>query len=239
MIPIVFVHGFMGGSEQWNGQRDVFGDAQLHTVDLPGFGTNAHMDAFETISEFAQWVLEDLSRNGIKQFHLVGHSMGGMVAQEMVIQSSERVDRLVLYGTGAQGVLPGRFETIETSKQRALTDGPNVTAKRISATWFLEQEQAPAYGLCADIAKRSGIQAILAGLDAMSSWNGTEKLSSLNKRTLVVWGDRDRTYPWAQTEQLWQTVPNASLAVVPDCAHVAHLEKPDIFNRILKDFLAA
>ena len=239
MIPIVLVHGFMVGSEQWTAQREAFGDAQLHTVDLPGFGANAHMDAFGTIAELAHWVLDDLSRNSIEQFHLVGHSMGGMVAQEMVVQSAKRVERLVLYGTGAEGILPGRFETIETSKQRALADGPNATAERISATWFLEQERAAAYERCAAIAKRSGIQAILAGLDAMSTWSGSEKLPSLNKPTLVVWGDRDRTYPWSQTEQLWQTVPNASLAVMPDCAHVAHLEKPDIFNRILQDFLAA
>ncbi len=239
MTPIVFVHGFMGGSRQWDAQLDAFSDAHLHTVDLPGFGENAHMDAFNTISEFAQWVLDDLTSNGIEKFHLMGHSMGGMVAQEMVAQAPERVDRLVLYGTGAQGVLPGRFETIERSKQRALSDGASVTAKRISATWFLDQERAAGYSACTKIAELSDIQSILAGLDAMSIWSGAEKLSSVNTRTLVVWGDRDRTYPWTQTEQLWQSVPNASLAVMPDCAHAAHMEKPKLFNEIVKDFLSA
>lgn len=237
MIPVVFVHGFMGGSKQWHEQRDAFGDAPICTVDLPGYGENAHVDAFDRIADFSQWVLETLRAKGIQRFHLIGHSMGGMVAQEMVSQSPNSVECLVLYGTGAQGVLPGRFETIDTSKQRALSDGASATARRIAATWFINEYKASAYEGCAAIAELSSIQAILAGLDAMSNWTGVAKLSSLRKRTLVLWGDHDRTYPWSQTEQLWQSIPNASLAVIPDCAHAPHLECPDIFNRIVMDFL--
>ena len=238
-MPVVFVHGFMGGSKQWQAQRGALGDIEICSVDLPGFGENAHLEAFDRISDFADWVLAQAAAKGIKRFDIVGHSMGGMVAQEIAAQAPDNVDRLVLYGTGAQGVLPGRFETVETSRQRALSDGANATARRISATWFLQQEKAHAYSDCAAIAERSSLQAILAGLDAMSTWSGVPRLSSLNTRTLIVWGDRDRTYSWTQTEQLWRTIPNASLAVIPDCAHAVHLEKPSIFNGILADFLAA
>lgn len=237
MIPVVFVHGFMGGSQQWQSQLNGLGALEIVCVDLPGFGENAHLEACSTISGFADWVLENLTSQGISRFHLIGHSMGGMVAQEMVAQAPDRVERLVLYGTGAEGVLPGRFETIETSKQRALTDGANATARRIAATWFLKHDKAAAYQACATIAERSSIQAILTGLDAMSSWTGTAKLRSLAKRTLIVWGDQDRTYPWTQTEELWRSIPRASLAVIPDCAHAAHLERTGLFNKIVKDFL--
>ena len=237
MTPVVLVHGFMGGRKQWHRQLGALGGGEIHSVDLPGFGENAHLDGFDTIAGYAAWVLAELEARGVAQFHLIGHSMGGMVAQEMVSQSPGSVARLVLYGTGAQGVLPGRFETIETSRQRALTDGPNATARRIAATWFRMQDKADAYEACAAIAERSSIQAILAGLDAMSGWTGVTRLPVLSTRTLVLWGDRDRTYPWTQTEKLWRTIPGASLAVIPDCAHAAHLEKPELFNQIVKDFL--
>ena len=237
MIPVVFVHGFMGGSQQWQVQRDVLSGAKTYAIDLPGFGENAHIDGFDTIGDYASWVLSELRTQGIHDFHLVGHSMGGMVAQEMVTQSPDAVARLVLYGTGAQGVLPGRFETIETSKQRAMLDGASETARRIAATWFLHGSGSAAYEGCAAIAERSRIQAILAGLDAMNGWNGVTKLSSCTKQTLVVWGDQDRTYPWTQTQQLWQSIPNSNLAVIPNCAHAAHLEKPALFNQIIKEFL--
>ena len=113
------------------------------------------------------------------------------------------------------------------------------TARRIAATWFLERENAAAYEGCAQIAERSGIKAILTGLDAMDSWNGIRHLQNLAAKTLVIWGDTDRTYQWSQTEQLWQSISQASLAVIPNCAHAPHLEKPEIFNSIVSDFLMA
>lgn len=239
MTPLVLVHGFMGGSQQWQPQARALTGCELVTLDLPGFGENAHLEAFSTISDFAGWALDELTARGVDRFHLLGHSMGGMVAQDMVAQAPERVVQLVLYGTGANGVLPGRFETIDTSKHRASRDGPQATARRIAATWFLEREAAPGFEICAAIAERSSMQAVLAGLDAMSEWSGADNLQAIRAKTLVIWGDHDRTYPWSQTEQLWQSIPGASLAVVPDCAHAPHLEKPDVFNCILAGFLAA
>lgn len=240
MTPLVFVHGFMGGGQQWQAQRTALG-AQYDVIalDLPGYGQNAHLAAPTSIAAFARWALNDLSARGIDRFHLVGHSMGGMIAQDMTAQAPGRVDRLVLYGTGATGLLPGRFESIDASKRRASADGPQATARRIAATWFLECEAADAYEGCAAIAERSSLQAILAGLDAMETWDGQPNLAGIGARTLVIWGDHDRTYPWHQTELLWTAIPGASLAVLPDCAHAAHLEKPELFNRLLGDFLAA
>ena len=237
MTPLVFVHGFMGGSRQWAEQKKALASVMdVITVDLPGFGQNAHLQAPNTITGYANWVLDALSAQGIEQFHLLGHSMGGMVAQEIVAIAPDRVERLVLYGTGATGILPGRFEPIQTSKSRAQTDGARSTARRIAATWFLEREAAAEFEGCAAIAERSSLQAIVAGLDAMEGWSGVPNLSAIRAQTLVVWGDHDRTYPWAQIEQLWRSIANTSLAVIPNCAHAAHLEKPAIFNRILQDF---
>jgi pimeloyl-ACP methyl ester carboxylesterase len=239
MMTLVFVHGFMGGSQQWQSQVKELNGYNVVTVDLPGFGKNADLDALNSISEFAAWVLDELTTLNVDRFHLIGHSMGGMVAQEMATQAPERIDRLVLYGTGAAGNLPGRFEPISTSKRRARDDGSQVTARRIAATWFLQSKAAAAYEGCAKIAECSSMQAILAGLDAMSEWNGVAYLPRIQAQTLVIWGDSDRTYTWSQTEQLWQSIPSASLAVIPNCAHAPHLEKPELFNKILSGFLAS
>ncbi|MGX9355163.1 alpha/beta fold hydrolase [Roseobacteraceae bacterium S113] len=239
MTPIVFVHGFMGGSPQWDMQKQAFDRNEVMALDLPGYGENAHLKALDTIEAYADWALETLSAQGIARFHLVGHSMGGMIAQEMAARSRGRIERLVLYGTGAQGVLPGRFETIETSKERALADGAKATARRIAATWFLERDCAAAYERCARIAEQSQIEAILSGLEAMNQWRGEGHLAQLEPETLIVWGDKDRTYPWSQIERLWRVIPRAHLAVIPNCAHSPHLEKPGLFNAILRDFLEA
>ena len=237
MTALIFVHGLMGGSQQWEQQLEALCDFECIALDLPGFGKNANMKALTSIPAFADWALDELSACGIQRFHLVGHSMGGMVAQEMIAKAPDRVERLVLYGTGATGVLPGRFETIATSKDRAQAEGASATARRIAATWFLDGEKAPAYEGCAQIAHLSGIEAILAGLDAMDGWSGTVYLPRIKTKTLVIWGDHDRTYPWIQTEALWKSIEGTCLAVLPGCAHASHLEKPALFNAIIRDFL--
>jgi pimeloyl-ACP methyl ester carboxylesterase len=197
------------------------------------------MQAPAEIGAFADYVLEQVRGMGVERFDLVGHSMGGMIVQEMVARAPQRVDRLVLYGTGPVGLLPGRFETIDESKRRVVEHGPEATGRRISATWFLQREQAANYPVCAGLAVLASPQAALAGLSAMESWSGEAALENIASPTLVLWGDCDRTYMWDQQQKLWRGIDGASLAVIPGCAHAVHLEKPQLFNAILADFLEA
>ena len=238
MKRLVFVHGYLGGSPQWAGQVETFGGRfEVVTPDLPGFGLNSDMPAPETIREFATSVLDDLERRGIDRFHLVGHSMGGMIVQEMTALAPDRIERLVLYGTGPVGSLPGRFETLDESRRKVIEEGVEKTGPRIAATWFLRGEAGAGYPLCAKLALRASPQAALAGLAAMEHWSGLAALAAIRAPTLVLWGDGDRAYDWSQPERLWRGIAGARLAVIPGCAHAVHLEKPRLFNAVLEDFL--
>ena len=238
MDTLVFVHGYLGGSPQWAPQVAEFSKRfRVITPDLPGFGLNRAMTAPESIDGFARFVLDDLERQGVDRFHLVGHSMGGMIVQQMVALAPDRVDRLVLYGTGPIGLMPGRFEPIDESRRKLNEDGVERTACRIAATWFLHGEDGSGYSTCAELAIRASLQAALAGLKAMESWSGVANLSSVASPTLVLWGDGDRAYQWSQVEQLWRQIADAGLAVVPGCSHAVHLEKTALFNALLMDFL--
>lgn len=235
---VVFVHGYLGGGAQWDDQRAALsGRFRVITPDLPGFGANSKMTAPTTIEGFAEIVLAQLSDQGLRHFHLVGHSMGGMIAQEMVRCAPGRIDALVLYGTGPVGLLPGRFESIEESKRRVMEEGTRATARRIAATWFLAEAESEGYALALSIAEEASEQGALAGLSAMEVWSGRSALTHIRSRSLVIWGDQDRSYTWDQPEQLWRGIPGAQLAVVPGCAHAVHLEKPALFNALLLDFL--
>ncbi len=227
----------MGGGDQWALQAPLAEGRDLIALDLPGFGRNANMEPLDNIEGFARWALSELTQRDITRFDLLGHSMGGMIVQEMVHQAPDRVDRLILYATGSKGVLPGRFEPIETSMARAREDGAEATARRIAATWFLEGDAATECEACASIATMAGLDAILAGLEAMRNWSGMDRLSRIDAETLVLWGDRDRTYAWPQIETLWTQIPKSHLAVVPHAAHAVHMERPDMFNALLDGFL--
>jgi len=234
---LVLVHGYLGGSSQWIEQVAVFSQYfHVVTVDLPGFGLNHSMESPETIRGYAEFVLNQLDRKGVEQFHLLGHSMGGMIVQEMAAMVPSRINYLILYGTGPVGMLPNRFETIEESKRRVVADGTQLTGRRIAATWFVQREQAAQYHVCAELADKASLQASLAGLSAMEAWSGVPYLTQIKSPTLVLWGDGDRTYQWSQPEQLWNNIPAAQLGVIPGCAHAVHLEKPHVFNAMLMDF---
>lgn len=238
MTPLVLVHGFMGGSDQWQLQSPLGNTRDLIRVDLPGFGKNADAPPIDTIAGFADWVLQKLSRLDIHRFDLLGHSMGGMIVQEMMHIDPTRINRLILYGTGPVGALPGRFEPVETSMQRARADGPKATARRIAAKWFRDGDASAQYPACARIAELCGLPAQLAGLQAMRDWSGRAHLGKINAETLIVWGDKDRSYPWSQVEELWTSISHSHLAIVPNASHAVHLERPALFNMLVEDFLA-
>jgi len=235
---LVFVHGYLGGSMQWADQVETFSEHfRVITPDLPGFGENHAITTPETIQGLAQYVLEELDRLEVNRFHLVGHSMGGMIVQEMIALAPERVDKLVLYGTGPVGIMPGRFETIDESRRSVQEKGVEESGRRIAATWFRHGKSASGYKVCAELAIKASLQAALAGLTAMESWSGVAALSKIASATLVLWGDGDRAYLWEQPEQLWREIAGANLAVIPGCSHAVHLEKPHLFNAMLQDFL--
>ena len=238
MKPLVLVHGFMGGSEQWQLQiPDLQKIRQVFAVDLPGFGLNTDAEAPNSINGFASFVLDQMSRQDVETFDLMGHSMGGMIVQEMAAMAPERIDSLILYGTAATGNLPGRFESFETSRLRAEADGVTATARRISATWFLHHENAQEYENCARLAEKSSLQAVLASLEAMEQWSRLENLSDILCPTQIIWGEHDRTYKWTQVERLWKQIPSASIAIIPRCSHAVHMENHQLFNQVMTDFL--
>ncbi|MDH3218750.1 MAG: alpha/beta hydrolase [Gammaproteobacteria bacterium] len=238
MKSLVFVHGYLGGGKQWADQVETFsGHFRVITPDLPGFGENHAMSTPESIRELAIYVLNKLDELDAKRFHLVGHSMGGMIVQEMAALAPERIDKLVLYGTGPVGNMPGRFETIDESRRGVKEKGVEATGRRIVATWFQRGESADGYPVCAELAVKASLQAALAGLTAMENWSGESALSKITSSTLVLWGDGDRAYPWIQPEQLWRQIGGAQLGVIPGCSHAVHLEKPHLFNAMLLDFL--
>lgn len=237
---LVLVHGYLGGSRQWAAEIEHWsGHFDVVAVDLAGYGDARHLPAPTDIDVHAASVLHTLERLGIDRFHLLGHSMGGMIAQEIVHQAAQRVMRLVLYGTGPHGCIPGRFETMARSRERLSEDGVERTARRICATWLLDRDASPAFELLASLGGCVTAQAAEAALWAMEAWDGRHRLAAFRQETLVVWGEVDRSYGWSQVEALWRGIPGASLAVLPACSHALHLERPALFQALVLEFLTS
>ena len=235
----VLVHGYLGGAEQWRREIERFSDRyDVIAPNLPGYGAATDRPGCDTIQGMAEAVLALLDDLGVRDFVLLGHSMGGMVAQEMARMRPGAVRRLILYGTGPLGLMPNRFEPLATSRARLLSDGVEATIARIGATWFRKGAEAEGFSTVARIGARANRQAAEAALDAMAGWDGRAALKQLTMPTLVIWGDSDRSYRWPQVETLWTNLPDVRLSVIPGAAHAAHLEKPALFHSLIEDFLS-
>jgi len=236
--PLVLVHGFLGSSEMWTLQIDFFKrNFRVLVPALPGFGKSNKVKSCNSIECMAKSILTTLEKKKIERFYLLGHSMGGMIAQEMVKLAGEKILKLICYGTGPRGNIPGRFETIDVSREKLKINGLKDTAYRIAKTWFLEEEKAKYFYLCEEAGKQTSIEATDNGLVAMKSWDGVKNLKNIKNETLIVWGDQDKAYNFNQIETLKDNIPNSDLKVIKGCSHNVHLERPDEFNIVVEEFL--
>ena len=236
--PLVLVHGFLGSSNMWNPQIKFFkNNFRVIAPALPGFGNSGTINSCDSIECMATAVLNLLEKKKIKNFNLLGHSMGGMIVQEMARITGEKILKLICYGTGPRGNIPGRFETIDESRKKLKINGLKATAHRIAKTWFIEEDKSKFFYLCDEAGKQTSMKATDNGLIAMKNWNGVKNLRNIKNETLIVWGDKDKAYNFDQVETLSNNIPNSSLRIIKNCSHNVHLEKPDEFNEIVSEFL--
>ena len=237
-FPLVLVHGFLGSSKMWKPQIDFFKyHFRVITPDLPGFGRSNKAKSHNSIQSIANLLLDRLEEKKIDKFHLLGHSMGGMIVQEMAKKSGGKISKLVCYSTGPKGEMPGRFETVDQSRENIKKNGLEVTAKNIAQTWFVLGEKAKYFDLCLEAGKQTSIEAADNALIAIKNWDGVKNLQDIKNNTLIIWGDKDKSYNLGQVQTLEKNISDSNLVIFKGCAHNVHLEQPDQFNHTIKDFL--
>tara|TARA_B110000881_G_scaffold180427_1_gene166399 strand:- start:21 stop:779 length:759 start_codon:yes stop_codon:yes gene_type:complete len=237
-VPLVLVHGFLGSSDMWIPQIKFFKDNfRVIAPALPGFGNSSKINSCDSIDCMAKAILNFLAKKNIKQFNLLGHSMGGMIVQEIAKIAGDKILKLICYGTGPRGDIPGRFETIDQSRKKLKINGLKNTAYRIAKTWFIEEEKAKYFYLCEEAGKQTSISAADNGLVAMKNWDGVKNLQNIKNETLIIWGDQDKAYNFNQVETLNDNIPKSDLKIIKGSSHNVHLEKPNEFNIIVEEFL--
>jgi len=237
-FPLVLVHGFLGSSKMWKPQIDFFKDHfRIITPDLPGFGKSNKAKSHNSIQSIANLLINCLEEKKIHKFHLLGHSMGGMIVQEMAKKIGDKISKLVCYSTGPRGEMPGRFETVDESRKNLQKNGLETMARNIAKTWFIKGENAKYFDVCIETGKQTSMEAVDNSLVAFKNWNGVDTLKNIKNETLIIWGDQDKSYNFEQVQTLEKNIENSKLIIFKNCAHNVHLEQPDQFNKTIKDFL--
>jgi pimeloyl-ACP methyl ester carboxylesterase len=238
-FPFVLVHGYLGSSEMWNFQKEFFSKHNRVIIPaLPGFGESHNVKSLDSINKMARQIIDLLDQKNIDKFNLIGHSMGGMIVQEITKLIGDRVNKLICFATGSIGEIPGRFETIDETREKLKKDGTEVSFSRVPKKWFVKGDKDKNYFLCKNAVKGVSLEAADNALLAMKNWRGKEDLKNIKNETLIIWGDKDTSYNFDQVDTLNKNIKNSRLEIFKDCAHNVHLEQPDQFNNLLQKFIS-
>ena len=238
-FPFVFVHGYLGSSEMWNFQKEFFSKHYRVIIPaLPGFGESHNVKSLDSINKMARQIIDLLDQKNIDKFNLIGHSMGGMIVQEITKLIGNRVNKLICFATGSIGEIPGRFETIDETREKLKKDGTEVSFSRVPKKWFVKGDKDKNYFLCKNAVKDVSLEAADNALLAMKNWRGKEDLKNIKNETLIIWGDKDTSYNFDQVDTLKKNIKNSRLEIFKNCAHNVHLEQPDEFNNLVQKFIS-
>ena len=238
-FPFVFVHGYLGSSKMWNFQKEFFSKHYRVIIPaLPGFGESHNVKSLDSINKMAREIIDLLDQKNIDKFNLIGHSMGGMIVQEITKLIGDRVNKLICFATGSIGEIPGRFETIDETREKLKKDGIEVSFSRVPKKWFVKGDKDKNYYLCKNAVKDVSLETADNALLAMKNWRGKEDLKNIKNETLIIWGDKDTSYNFDQVDTLKKNIKNSRLEIFKDCAHNVHLEQPDQFNNLVQKFIS-
>lgn len=250
--PLLLVHGFTGAKEDFADWLEPFAAEGWWVVapDLRGHGASSQPaeEAAYSLSIYADDLQALAADLGWGRFDVLGHSMGGMVSQELVLRDPTQVGRLVLMDT-SHGPFEGLdadtvafgVEVIRTQGLPALLDllAQLPQRDRTPAEQRVRDER-PGYVEFgeAKLARSSGAMYAAMGQELTTRADRLAELAALPMPVLVVVGDQDRDF-LAPSHRLAAAIDTATLAVIADAAHCPQFEHPEAWWRAVSSFLAA
>lgn len=230
-MQLVFVHGAGGSSLSFYYQARHFG-SRADAVDLPGHPKGKPCTS---VPAYTEWVRGYIWGKGYQDVVLVGHSMGGAIAQWYALHYPEELKGIVLIGTGAR--LRVRPDILQMC-QDAITD----PVKR--QEWLNMREQGLAKvspdlkPLLLERTNQIGPAVQLNDFLCCDKFDVMQEVKGIPLPTLVIVGTEDIMTPVKYADYLANRVPGAQEVVIQDATHSVALEKPDEVNRAIEAFLA-
>jgi len=237
---ITLLHGLGSCGDDWLLQvPPLVGHYRILAPDLPGHGNSSLERRLPLISHYADDVASLIAAQELYPTHVVGLSLGGLVAQQLALDYPELVRSLTLVNTFPQlktalgrrklrsmgrlsFLLRGNMEGVGQWVAEGLFPGPDQA--------FMRQAAAERIG---SNPRRAYLQAMWAAF----RFNSRRRLPEINTPTLVVAGDADTTVSMDANMELVRCIPGAQLAVIPNSGHATPIDAADEFNQTLLDFL--
>jgi pimeloyl-ACP methyl ester carboxylesterase len=252
--PLLLVMGLATPAVGWTNQLPAFRE-RYRTIafDNRGCGRSGSPHGTWNIADMAEDALALLDRLSIARAHVVGISMGGMIAQELALSHPGRVGALVLASTYAHAgddvrevASRGRaiFGAADGNGRGGAAGGNAFAALRFLmetsfSPGFIERDGLRLFQLFTE-GMPNGLDA--RGLEAQGNaalaFDSRARLGSLASPTLVLTGDEDRFIPPSRSEELARLIRGARLVKIPGGSHAVNFEQPERWNALVLAFLA-
>jgi 3-oxoadipate enol-lactonase len=240
--PVVFLHGVGGDHSAWRPQLLQFGDRlRCHAWDMPGYGASPPPSQM-SFPALARALVDMLDALNLSKVHLVGQSLGGMIAQEFAAGHADRLLSLVLVATSPafgrtdkdwqQKFLDDRLGALDRGAKMPELARDNI--KRVIGRNADPRGVEIAVSCTANIPMESYKQAVrmLVGFDRRDA------LPRIAVPTLAIAGELDTVAPVVMMEKMAARIPGARFVTVAEAGHLINLEQPDAFDTTLDRFLA-
>ena len=239
---VVFLHGIGGAARIWAPQQRSFAQAGFRpfAIDLPGYGTRPPVDVLD-FEMLAQDTEAAIARAGLDHPIIVGHSMGGMIAQTMLRRRPQSYRSVVLACTSpAFGSSSGEFQKKFLADRLGPLDSgrsmPELAAEIVDA--LIGPACDPSgRTLAVDCMAAVPASTYRASVHCLIPFDERGNLGRIEVPVLCLAGEHDRNAPTAMMERMAAKIPGARYVCLSGVGHLANLESPDRFNRAILDFL--
>ena len=239
---VIFIHGFPFRSTMWGPQLEAVPEGwRFIAPDLRGFGESERGDAPLSMDAFADDIVALMDHLAIDQAVIVGLSMGGYIALSLAARYPDRMRALILVSTRASAdsdeARAGRKKlAAQVRKDGAKPVVDSMLPKLMAGASRIKRPQVPTF--VANMMQTTAPETLAAALEGMAARSDhRDILSKIDVSTMVVYGDQDEIIPREEMEFLARMVRGAKYEIVTNVGHLPNLEAPDVFNKLLFNFL--
>ncbi len=240
--PLLLLVGLGGRADFWSGTIDHFADRfDCISFDHRKCGDSLPSDIRTTVAVMAADALALMDRLGIERADIIGHSLGGAIAQHIAVHAPERVNRLVLSASWA-GPHPAFLALFDLRKQVLQACGPAAYMLQGNLLgnpgwWAMDHHAAMQAGIAARLASFAGVETEMERMDAVTGHDLRDRVGEIRAETLVLCARDDAITPLPLSEELAALIPGARIEIMPAGNHFAPVTVPDDYRARLAAFL--
>jgi len=246
--PLVMIGGLGADTHLWSQQVPAF-SAHFRVVvfDNRGSGQSDMPDEPYSIPMFAADTVGLMRALGIDKAHVVGASLGGLIAQELALTHPEMVDRLVLACTTSNGptsVRPSLWSLLPILVRLRRTGNPAADTRRafsvfVHPRWLAANSAEVEAYVAWRAAHPQPRYAFKRQRASIRGFHREDRLGAITAPTLIVHGDSDRIVPVANARVLGELIPGSQVVILEDSGHACTFDQRDRFNDAVLEFLSA